>query len=202
MFEYFERGRERLADLVAPLSDDVEGTIDEAANTYRKMIPDMAYADCPDHPMAPSLIYCCINLAVYLALKDGGVDVHTFGKAMLDQLATFPATERTEGERPDFTGPGTHPGEFVVEVLEPDDSFAWGFNITSCAICHQFSKYDAMDLVPYMCASDDVESDKAGLGLRRAGTIALGAHQCDFRYQPGGEAGRVAETYPDKIRLV
>ncbi len=75
-------------------------------------------------------------------------------------------------------------------------------NIKSCAICHAFSKYDAMDLVPYMCASDDVVSDRGGQGLRRNGTIALGRHECDFRYERGGEPLRVAEQYPERIRIV
>ena len=80
--------------------------------------------------------------------------------------------------------------------------FDWGMNIKSCAICHAFSKYDAMDLVPYMCASDDVESDRGGQGLRRTGTIAVGAHQCDFRYKRVGEPKHLAAQYPDRIRVV
>jgi hypothetical protein len=59
-----------------------------------------------------------------------------------------------------------------------------------------------MDLVPYMCATDDVMSDRGGQGLRRTGTIALGAHECDFRYQRKGEPQHVADLYPDRIRLV
>jgi len=74
-------------------------------------------------------------------------------------------------------------------------------NVKSCAICSMFSKYDAMDLVPYMCASDDVESDRDGQGLRRNGTIATGARRCDFRYKRGGEPQRIAEQHPDQIQM-
>ena len=74
-------------------------------------------------------------------------------------------------------------------------------NIFSCDICHQFSKFDAMDLVPYMCALDDVLSDRFDQGLRRTGTIAVGAAQCDFRYERGGEPQRMADQYPNKIRI-
>ena len=73
-------------------------------------------------------------------------------------------------------------------------------NIKSCAICHAFSKYDAMDLVPYMCAMDDVASEIGDLGLRRTGTIALGATHCDFRYERGREPLRLADQYPERIR--
>ncbi len=74
-------------------------------------------------------------------------------------------------------------------------------NITSCAICHLFGNHDAMDLVPYMCAFDDVMSAAGDQGLRRTGTIALGASHCDFRFQQGGEPLPLAEQYPDQIRL-
>ena len=91
--------------------------------------------------------------------------------------------------------------EFVFEVLLGDDqTYDWGLNIRRCAVCHAYARHDAMDLVPYMCASDDVESDRGGQGLRRTGTIGLGAHQCDFRYKAGGDPLRLADQYPDRIR--
>jgi len=76
----------------------------------------------------------------------------------------------------------------------------WGMNVRSCAVCHQFAKYHAMELVPYMCAVDDVMSDRTRRGLQRTGSIALGATHCDFRYKRGGEPRRLAEQYPDRIR--
>ena len=81
------------------------------------------------------------------------------------------------------------------------EDYDWGMNVKSCAICHSFSKYDAMDLVPYMCATDDVMSDKGKQGLRRTGSIAVGAHQCDFRYKRGGEPGHLSKQYPHKIQV-
>lgn len=86
-------------------------------------------------------------------------------------------------------------------MLEGDEHSDRGMNITSCAICHLFGKRGAMELVPYMCAFDDVVSDAGGQGLRRTGTIALGATHCDFRFRDGGEPLRLAEQYPDRIRL-
>ncbi len=57
-----------------------------------------------------------------------------------------------------------------------------------------------MAFTPYMCATDDLVSDQLDQGLRRTGTIALGAHRCDFRYKAGGEPLRLAEQYPEKIQ--
>ena len=95
---------------------------------------------------------------------------------------------------------GAAANEFVFDVVDGDSETDWGINILSCAVCHAFAKHDAMALVPYMCATDDKMSDAAGHGLRRTGTIALGADCCDFRFKSGGEPTRLAEQYPDAIR--
>ena len=167
----------------------------------------MAYLDAPHNPLARALFYCAINLSLYKALAEQGIDVHAYGDAMLKYLRDDATQSATDGEPaesgPDWhQGPGTHVGEFQIEPLEGNEDFSWGYNITSCAICHLFGQHDAMDLVPYMCASDDVVSDAQNQGLKRTGTIALGAHRCDFRYGGTAEPKRVADDYPDKIKFV
>jgi len=57
-----------------------------------------------------------------------------------------------------------------------------------------------MELLPYMCSSDDAVSDAGGQRLVRKGTIALGPKQCDFRYKAGGKPLRLVEKYPDRIK--
>ncbi|MCZ6853675.1 MAG: L-2-amino-thiazoline-4-carboxylic acid hydrolase [Gammaproteobacteria bacterium] len=197
--------------------DDARTVVEEAAEIFDRMIPDMAYVDNPKHSMAFPLFICNVNLAVFLALKKRGVDAHAFGNAMLTGLAAAPLNVPDEplGEGfleegfAEFVAVGEAsqkdpvPGEFVLEVLAGDQNeFEFGYNIKSCAICHSFSKYDAMDLVPYMCATDDVMSDKGNQGLQRTGSIAVGAHHCDFRYKRGGEPRRLVTQYPDRIRTV
>ena len=93
-------------------------------------------------------------------------------------------------------------GEFVFEIDTDDAGVDYAMNIKSCAICHQFSKFGAMELVPYMCAADDVFSVRGDQGLQRTGTIALGAHRCDFRYRRGGEGRPLANAYPENIRIL
>ena len=96
----------------------------------------------------------------------------------------------------------THPGEFDIEIVQGDGiTFDFGYNVKSCAICHVFLQHDAMDLVPYMCAFDDVASDLGDMVLRRTGSIAVGASHCDFRYKKGRQTQRLAEVYPEKIRV-
>lgn len=206
-FEGMRRGYQMIA---ARFVDDPEAVVEEAATLYDRMVPDLAYLDEPDHPMADSLFKCAMTLAVYLALKERGVKVHDFGATVVEMFALVPAPPDQLGEesgllalksaaRASQREPAK--GEFVFEVLEDVPGTDVAMNVKSCGICHHFSKYGAMELVPYMCALDDVVSDKLGQGLRRTGTIALGAAQCDFRYHRGGEPLRVADNYQDRIRL-
>jgi hypothetical protein len=208
VLEFFDHNRPRLQRIIpALLKDDTDpaAVVDAAAEIYSSFVADSAYVDDPHNVFAEALFYCNVNLAAYLALKEHGVDVHEFGAAVLTDLAAaeMPEVPFDDAAPVSMTSPGTHPGEFVTEVVVAEAGQTdWGYNMKSCAICYQYGRYDAMALVPYMCASDDVISDKRGQGLRREGTIALGAHQCDFRYKAGGEPQRVAEAFPDKIKFV
>jgi hypothetical protein len=213
----FSSRRKYNSRMVAALVDDVEAVMDEASLQFDEMIRDMAYVDSPEKPMALSLFACNVILSVYLPLKTRGVDVHQFGRMVIEKMKQIPnkssgeEDSQTSSVPPDFAGfikggqeSSEHPveGEFVFEAFRgEEDDFDWGMNISSCAICHSFAKYDAMDLVPYMCATDDVMSDMGHQGLRRTGSIAVGAHHCDFIYDANGEASRIAGLYPDKIRL-
>jgi hypothetical protein len=146
-------------------------------------------------------------LAIFETLREHGIDAHAWGRALHTLPAVVPPAAdddaASERERVDAEASqsGAAPNEFVFELVAPDADTAGGTNITSCAICYLFGRHDAMELVPYMCAFDDVMSDAAGQGLRRTGTIALGAKQCDFRFQPDGEPLRIASQYPEQIRL-
>ncbi len=216
--DQFDQARPLLTRLVKNFVDDAEVVVEEAATIFDGMIPDMAYVDDHEKPMAAAVFICSGMLAAYLALKKRGVGPHDFGSAMLHVMADMPQAEAPGEPASDSVSSEERfaqlvagaeasqteaaPGEFVYEGLPGNgEDFDWGMNITSCAICHAFSKYDAMDLVPYMCAWDDVMSDQGNLGLRRTGTIALGAHQCDFCYKQGGEPLRLVEQYPQRIRV-
>lgn len=215
----FARGREGYITLAGAFVDDPEVVVEAAAELFEAMIPDMAYVDEPDRPMASAVFSCSAILSVYLVLANRGVDVHDFGAAFLEgyarQLAESPTptreTEDSEGDdeagerfaaAAEASQRDARPGEFVYEVVNNGDpDVKWAMNIQSCAICYQFAKHGAMELVPYMCASDDVASDHYGQGLRRTGTIALGAHHCDFRYHADAEPRRVADHYPQQIHV-
>jgi hypothetical protein len=213
---FFENSKPQNTRLIAAFVDDVDSVLAAAASLYESMIPGMAYLDSPHKPMAASVFGCHVLLAVYLVLKEHDVDVHAFGAAMIRDLAETPPvapevtdTRSAKEQFEDFIAASKQSqedqteGEFEFDAFYGDrKNFGWGMNVTSCAICSAYSKFDAMDLVPYMCATDDVISDRDGQGLRRTGSIAVGAHQCDFRYQKGSDPQHLAPQYTDKIRLI
>lgn len=208
---YFEKARPRLGKLAGRFVEDVDPVIVDAEQIFEEMIPGLAYVNDPNNLMASALFICAVNLSLYLALTKRGVQSHQFGRAMLIGLTKAPVQPMDFGEGGEdafaaFASEAEQqqnlPGEFVIEAVSGDgESFDWGYDVKSCAICHQFGKYDAMELVPYMCATDDVMSDKAEQGLQRSGSIAVGARRCDFRYTQGGTPKRLAEQFPQRIKV-
>ena len=212
---YFDRTHTYQLSLLEELDrEDGEAVLDRAKARYLAMVPELAYADAPDHPMVDSLHSCATLLAIFLELEAEGVDVHRFGSALLVNMrrAINRAARRTpdpedEDRRVDVlidagkvSQKDAGEGEFVFDARR--DGNGWRMDIHSCAICALFSRFQAMDLVPYMCATDDLMSDLNGSGLARTGTIALGRDYCDFHFVPGQSGTPVAELYPDRIRIV
>jgi hypothetical protein len=187
---------------------EVEAVAGEARERFSRLAETMPYAERRGHIMFAPTLAVFQWLAVYQAVRERGVDAHQLGRALLMQppnlqpggdltpeAITRIVAEAEESQR------SAAPDEFVFELVGGEQDLDWGMNVTSCAVCHAYARHDAMDLVPYMCASDDVDSDAGDLGLRRTGTIGLGAHHCDFRYKRGGEPLRLADQYPEKIRV-
>ncbi len=213
---YFERLRPGLTRIASAVLEDAESVVAEAQATFQRMIPGMTYLDDTGSVMAASVFESNAFLALYLAARERGVGVHAFGRALLAERVEHPAPQlEQQADRPtreerfaafmagaEESQRNAKPGEFVFEALIGDRSeFDWGMNITSCAICHFYAQHDAKELAPYLCALDDVESDREGLGLRRTGSIAVGADRCDFRYRRGGEPRSLAAQYPGRIRI-
>lgn len=179
----------------------------EARREFESMVDEIPYADRPDHSMFGPSFGVYQFLALYQAARARGYTAHQVGRAILatpfsrpPQRASSEALAKLRADA-EASQRGAAPGEFVFQFVDGNADLDWGMNITSCAVCHAYARHDAMELVPYMCATDDKESDAGGFGLRRTGTLALGAHRCDFRYRAGGEPLPLAPQYPERIRL-
>jgi len=195
-------------DVLVQLVDDndLDAAVADAREAFAAMEDEIPYADKPDHVMYWSSFSVFQMLATYKAAARRGIDAHAVGAAVLAapvraRLQPLPA-EAPAKMREDAVASqeAAAPNEFVFEIVSGEGDVDWGMNIQSCAVCHAFAKHDAMELVPYMCATDDKMSDAGEQGLRRTGTIALGADHCDFRYKAHGDPLRLVEQYPDKIR--
>ena len=184
----------------------------EARTAYEATLDEIPYAGRRDI-MAGSIIACYKMLAFYKVLKARGVPLDEIG-AFFDEASEMPLqwvprwlmrslfragswagrplmrrAARASQERQD-------PDEFIWEFVDSDGSETdYGINIKSCAVCRMASKHDAMEAVPFMCALDDKMSEAFGMGLRRSGTIALGATHCDFRYKFGAAPRTLREQY-------
>lgn len=218
----FEQAEKFYRTWVGDLTEEPDAVLMAAKTRYADMGPTLAYIDEPDHPMAFSLFTCAALLCLYLELEARGVDVHGFGTRMLLALseATQAAkTARGTSGKVDLAGlrdrigqlenagarsqQDGQPGQFVFDVdWQDDETGRWTMEVSRCGICHLFGQHDAMALVPYMCATDDVMSDMNDEGLSRTGTIALGRTACDFHYRPGQPTEPLASNYPDRIRIV
>ena len=210
---FFTQANVRLTRLANRFFADAPTVVAEAEAIFDAMLPTLAYVDKPQHPLASALFICSVNLALYLALRQRGVAVHAFGNALLQGLQRVPMPAQPEesketlqtrltafAELAALSQTSAQPGEDVFEIVTGAD-FDWGYNVKSCAICAAATKHQAMEVVPYMCAVDDVISDKNNQGLRRSGSLALGASHCDFRYQHGGQPQRLAEQFPKLIQI-
>lgn len=209
---FFKKAERRFSRIIGQFSNEEKSILAEASRLFEGMLPCMAYIDKTDHPMAASVFSSCATLSVYLSLKERGIKVHDFGRAMLTDMEQSTMKPVDIGSDPkilkEFIESGelskkrAKPNEYIFEAFEGDhEKFDWGVIIKRCALCHAFSQYNAMDLVPYMCAMNDVMSDKINQGLRRTGTIGLGAQQCVYRYKINGEPKRLADQFPNQIRF-
>lgn len=218
----FEKSEPYYRSWIDDLTQAPDSILAAAKDRYSALGPTLAYAEEPDHPMAFSLFTCAALLCLYLELKVGGVDVHLYGARMLQSLTE--ATRAAKARRDSTDGVDLQaleaqvrtleragersqqeesPGQFVFDVDWQDDGTGrWTMEMTSCGICHLFGQHDALELVPYMCATDDVMSDLNDEGLRRTGTIALGRRVCDFHYRPGRPTVHLAREFPERIRII
>ncbi len=208
------RHAQRRSALTARLGDEKAAEVCEAARRrFEALIDEIPYSGQERDPLGQALIACYEVLPYGLELREWGHPLEEIGGFIYDAFEAPPAPRSSWSQR--LLAPlqrrrqsalmrkraresqdRAHPDEFIFQMVDVRGSeFDRGFNITQCAICTAFSKHDALDMVPYLCAIDDKLSDAQGSGLRRTGTRALGAHHCDFRFKQGGEPLRLVDQY-------
>lgn len=83
-------------------------------------------------------------------------------------------------------GQSSNRNGFIAKIVtDKKETFGlgYGIDIIECGICKLFKKHNFSKYTSLLCEIDEITSELAGLELIRTGTIANGAHICDFRFK-------------------
>jgi len=159
-----------------------------------------------------NLNYSAYTLAMYQVLKPRGQTVEDVGRMiyeLYEAMTDYPrwllrligrlkygtSYQERWKEQAARSQQCQYPGDWVFTYVEGDgEEFDYGLDFTECGIYKLYHAYDADELTPYMCLSDEVVSRAFDRGLVRYTTIAEGAEKCDFRYK------RDRETFVAPLR--
>lgn len=72
--------------------------------------------------------------------------------------------------------------DWVVDVIEKNDDFEFGFDYHECGVCKLCRDEGCPEYAKYLCRLDFMTSDMMGIKLRRTMTLAEGFDKCDFRF--------------------
>ena len=91
-------------------------------------------------------------------------------------------------KRDKITQEREYPGNFVLTYIEGDgETYNFGVDYTECANVKFLKDQNALELAPFICATDKVVSELLGWGLTRTTTLAEGNQKCDFRFKKHGK---------------
>ena len=94
-----------------------------------------------------------------------------------------------------------YPANWIMEYIPgEDENFDFGYNYTHCGVCLYLNSYDAIELAPFVCLNDFIESRALDTGLHRTKTIATGDKECNFRFKKGRKVTQNWDTEIEKIR--
>ena len=178
--------------------------IKDAGMVYEDLIPQVPYIG-ENSPFLVFLLPTVKCLALYRALQRQGGTVDEAGRLIYEmseiELKAIPSVVRRlmgflwfspwfknrARKRAASSQAREYPGNFVMQYVEGDGKrFDYGVNYTECANVKFLRSQGAMELAPYICATDKLSSEFLGWGLHRTKTLAEGADQCDFRFKKGG----------------
>lgn len=82
----------------------------------------------------------------------------------------------------EFTHAKTYKNDWVVDVIEGDGNFKFGFDYLECGVCKLCKDEGCFELAKYLCKLDFMLVEIIGIKLKRTGTLADGNDRCDFRF--------------------
>lgn len=185
-------------------ADRLLATIDDQ---YKQIAVDTAFAATSGNPIDRRLDLTAYFLALIKTLDQQGESYETIRKVCLDSIIEYvkpknkvqlwlkklPAklmnTWLSRLLLPVFNrkvSQNFHADGFIARIITDKNEtygLGYGIDILECGICKLFRKHQYEQYTSILCEVDEVTSSLAGLKLVRSGTIALGAHKCDFRFK-------------------
>jgi hypothetical protein len=190
----------------ATFPDHADKIISETEVSYQQLSPDVSFAASSSNPMDRRLAFSAYFLALIKTLHDRKEPfdrirslclkitieyvqprnaLHHYIKKLVPKLISTRLGQRLiQVFRKKVESKG-HPDGFVVNIItDRIETLGLGFgvDIIECGICKLFRKHDYGKYASILCEVDEITSGLAGLKLVRTGTIANGAHKCDFRF--------------------
>jgi hypothetical protein len=175
--------------------------IAETRNEYEKLIPELPWVG-GKQPLTQFVIATGWFLGMYRVLKKKGISIEEIGRLVYDaslayiesypglilKIMGFMNFSRRYLEKLKKRAAESHlrrfPRDYVFNYVEGDGiTFDYGVDYLECASCKFLKAQGAMELAPYLCAIDQIYSDKFGWGLTRTMTLAEGYEKCDFRFK-------------------
>ena len=192
--------------------------IGESRGEYEALIPQIPHIG----EKSPFLIFLLPTvrcLAVYRALQRRGGTVEEAGELIYEMSeAEFQAipglARRAIGhlwfsswflrrlrKRARTSQERQYPDSFVVHYVEGyGQDFDYGIDYVECANVKFLRAQGALELAPYICATDKAASEMLGWGLHRTMTLAGGSAKCDFRFTKGGTTSVQESRTPQHVR--
>ena len=82
--------------------------------------------------------------------------------------------------------------DFILKYMTKNkQEFDYNVDYLKYANCKFLQAENALELAPYVCATDKPTSELMGWGLTRRMTLAEGFTKCDFRFKKGGRTNVV-----------
>ena len=185
--------------------DEASEIIGETRREYEALIPRIPYVG-GQEPFTRYIITAAQYTALYRVLQSHGMSLEEVGQYIYDLtdafLSSYPrlflrfltGSIFSKGfiqkarKRAEETQTREYPENYVFNFIEGDGTeFDYGVDYTECGVCKFLEAVGALELAPYICNIDIINSDKYGWGLKRTMTIAEGYPTCDFRFKKGGK---------------
>ena len=174
----------------------------DARSEFQRLLPQLPYIGGRKNFLTFNLVSTAWFLALYRALQKRGIGLDEAGPLVLDVYQVLqdsypawllrlrgwriftPMGKRWLQRRAQLSQERRYPGDWVFTYV-PKNGHDLGVDYIECGILKFLQQQGAAELMPYLCSTDFIMSERMGLGLERTMTLGEGCTHCDFRFKRG-----------------